>query len=146
MDKTTATATATGPTTLAPATLQPATMKTKELIPLVTPLLDAAFEAGQAAAKDLPDEGACGFAWVTFDHYMHPDSGPEPFKLNGRSRLGMALLADDRVTIDWLGRMQIWGGMMYRGQSVDAIETAAQACAAVLRLHGFGCYVGSRLD
>ena len=112
-------------------------------------------EANEAGAKALAeytekygyDRGSCGFAWITIrpargkfvswcknqnDEHSKTQKYPNtPFGDNG-----------------WSGGWVLWapGSKGYSGQSVNAIESAAQGFAKVLEQHGIKADVGSRLD
>lgn len=131
----------------APLKLNPANQTTAQIQAMLEPLIASAFEAGQNHAKDMPDEGACGFAWVVFKRFTHPDcEGGQYYSLHRNTKFGKALENCQHISLDHFGRHQIWGGTMYSGQSIDAVEAAAKECALVLGLYGFETYVNSRLD
>jgi hypothetical protein len=101
-------------------------------------ILTEARNAAYTAAKDLPDEGACGFGWATV-------SGNDPFarycrklaKETGDGRYGRK-----GYPTGWT----FWNPGNYRGQSVDAIEAGARAFRDVLGTYGIRADVCSRLD
>ncbi|AKU43634.1 hypothetical protein CPT_Seuss108 [Caulobacter phage Seuss] len=105
-------------------------------------IYNEAREAAIAACKDMPDGGACGFAWVVFRPATHP--------------FIRHMKATGRGSAHYAGGWQFWNPGEYRGQSIDAIEAGATAFAKVLQSYwperNSGArqepliYAGSRLD
>ena len=75
----------------------------------------------------------CGFAWCNI------------YDVRGNTRLGKAFKAAG-IEKDYSGAYSIWDPAEHRGQSMDAKEVGAQACADVFRKYGFKAYMGSRAD
>jgi len=75
----------------------------------------------------------CGFAWTNI------------YNIKGNTRLGKAFKAAG-IEKDYSGAYSIWDPAEHRGQSMDAKEVGAQACADVFRKYGFTAYMGSRAD
>jgi len=75
----------------------------------------------------------CGFAWTS----IHG--------VKGNTKLGKALKAAG-IEQAWDKSFQMWDPAEHRGQSMDAKEAGAQACAEVFRKYGFNAYMGSRAD
>ena len=75
----------------------------------------------------------CGFAWTNI------------YDVKGNTRLGKAFKAAG-ITKDYSGAYSIWDPAKHNGQSMDAKEVGAQACADVFRKYGFKAYMGSRAD
>jgi len=106
---------------------------------------EAESEAKKAVAKFLADWTAktggneygepmyCGFAWTS----IHG--------VKGNTKLGKALKAAG-IKQAWDRSFQIWDPAKHNGQSMDAKEVGAQACADVFRKYGFTAYMGSRAD
>lgn len=93
-----------------------------------------AVEAAKAAVVGLPDNDACGFAWV------------EVFGVRSNSKLGKAMVAAGF-------RKSYTGALTYRNpskapvQSVGVLGKGAVAYANVLKKYGFAeAYGWSRLD
>lgn len=79
------------------------------------------------------DQYACGFAWVN----IHG--------IKGNTKLGRAM-KEAGIRQDYTKAFQLWNPSGMFVQNVDTLEAGAQACAEVLRKHGFDAYAGSRLD
>ena len=79
------------------------------------------------------DQFACGFAWTT----IHG--------VRGNTRVGKALKALG-FSPAYTGGLQLWNPAKMGCQNIDTLEAGAEACAEVLRKHGFTAYAGSRLD
>jgi len=106
---------------------------------------EAVSEAKRAVAEFLADWTAktggneygepmyCGFAWMS----IHG--------VKGNTKLGKALKSAG-IEQAWDKSFQIWDPAQHRGQSMDAKEVGAQACADVFRKYGFTAYMGSRAD
>lgn len=102
-------------------------------------ILTEARNAAYTASKDMPDEGACGFAWVI----IH---GNEPFARYCR-KLAKEQPKERRYgSKGYPSGWQFWNPGNYRGQSVDAIEAGARAFRDVLGTYGIRADTGSRLD
>lgn len=104
-------------------------------------ILEEAHAAARHAAKDMPDIGACGFAWVTV-------GGNEPIARWCRKQphgsswdAGRGFYGSKGYPKGWQ-----WWGPGYNGQSIDAKEVAACAFRDVLGNHGIVATVSSRLD
>jgi hypothetical protein len=93
-------------------------------------ILKQASDAAAAAVADLPDRGACGFAWV---------------EIKGNTGFGKYAKAHG-ASRHWKSGLYFWNPGRYCGQSIDAIEAGAIAFAKVLQSHGIDAYACSRLD
>lgn len=104
-------------------------------------ILNEAHAAAFNAAKDLPDVGACGFAWVTV-------AGNEPIARFCRQQDTSGPWATGRGYYGSKGYPKGWQWWSpgYNGQSIDAKEKAAQAFRDALGTYGIVATVGSRLD
>lgn len=102
-------------------------------------LFAEAWKLGERASQHMPDNGACGFAWITLTGFHDND-------LDGRSKIGKALYAAEKVSLDHLNQKTLWGTSMFRGQSISAHEVACNTAINYLRVAGFTCHLGSRLD
>lgn len=103
-------------------------------------ILHHAHRAAHEAVKDLPDTGACGFAWVTIE-------GRSPLARHCRLKAandmpGRRFYGSKGFPRGW----QFWKPGGYPGQSIDAIEAGARAFRDVLAEYGIRADVGSRLD
>lgn len=102
----------------------------------------AAYDAGKAYLDKYwngEDHGACGFAWVNIypQHKGNTRAGREERKI--LKAMGFSL--------DWTGkRFELWNPSGLHCQNVDAKHVGAQACADILKAHGFKAFAGSRLD
>ena len=106
---------------------------------------EAVSEAKKAVAEFLADWTAktggnqygepmyCGFAWCNI------------YNVKGNTKLGKAFKAAG-IEKDYSGAYSIWDPANHAGQSMDAKEVGAQACADVFRKYGFTAYMGSRAD
>ncbi len=105
-------------------------------------ILAEAHEAAKQAGADLPDNGACGFAWVTV---------PGNSALARWCRLNQPADAPYATGRGYYGDKGYPGGYQwwspgYGGQSIDARERCACAFRDVLGAYGIRADVHSRLD
>lgn len=85
------------------------------------------------------DAGMCGFAWVNIypQHKGNTKEGKEERRI----------LRAMGFELDWTGkRFELWNPSGLHCQNVDAKHVGAQACADILKAHGFKAFAGSRLD
>ena len=87
----------------------------------------------QTGGNEYGEPMYCGFAWTS----IHG--------VKGNTKLGKALKAAG-IKQAWDRSFQIWDPAKHNGQSMDAKEVGAQACADVFRKYGFTAYMGSRAD
>ena len=92
-----------------------------------------AFEAAQDAVAGLPDNDACGFAWV------------EVYGVRSNSKMGKAMLAAG-FRKSYNGSLTLWNPSRAPVQSIGVLEKGAQAYAMTLKYYGFEAYMCSRLD
>lgn len=97
-------------------------------------IYNEARDAAIAACKDLPDRGACGFAWVEFNPATHP--------------FIRHMKATGRGSPHWKRGWQFWSPGEFAGQSIDAHVAGAVAFAAKLREYwpNDDIHSASRLD
>ena len=67
------------------------------------------------------------------------------YGVRGNTRLGQAFKSAG-IEKDYSGAHSIWNPSEHAGQSMDAKERGAQACAAVWRQYGFRSHAESRAD
>lgn len=107
-------------------------------------ILDRAHDSAAKAVADLPDVGACGFAWVEIDKTERAFIKFCKKHAGGNNVAGY-------VSQRWYGSQHhkywtFWNPGFYAGQSIDAIEAGAKAFAKVLNAYGIKAYANSRLD
>ena len=99
-------------------------------------ILTEAHAAACAAVAGQPDNGACGFAWVTIDgndglaRFCHKDRGVN------------RAFGSKGYPTGW----QFWCPGNFRGQSVEAHERGAKAFRDKLAEYGIRATSNSRLD
>ena len=67
------------------------------------------------------------------------------YDVRGNTKLGKAFKAAG-IEKDYSGAYSIWNPSGHPGQSMDAKEVGAQACAQVFKNYGFRAYMESRAD
>jgi len=67
------------------------------------------------------------------------------YGVRGNTKLGKAFKAAG-IEKDYSGAYSIWNPSGHPGQSMDAKEVGAQACAQVFKNYGFRAYMDSRAD
>ncbi len=67
------------------------------------------------------------------------------YDVKGNTKLGKAFKAAG-IEKDYSGAYSIWNPSGHPGQSMDAKEVGAQACAQVFKNYGFRAYMDSRAD
>ena len=94
---------------------------------------EEALAVAHEKAMKIPDEGACGFAWVSVN-------------VDGRSKVAK-LLKEVGFSKSYFGGYHLWSPAKYAGQSVHAHYVGAHAYAKKFKeLTGIDIYAGSRLD
>ena len=107
-------------------------------------VLDQAHAAAERAVQGLPDQYACGWAWVRVE-------GNSPLARFCRAQIkaagGDGYEARQRYgSKGYPTGWQFWQPGKFRGQSIDAHEAGARAFRDVLADFGINADVCSRLD
>lgn len=108
-------------------------------------ILRQAHAAAERAVANLPDQYACGWAWVRVD-------GNSPLARFCRAQYKARGGASDATIRHHFGTKgyptgwQFWCPGNFRGQSVDAHEAGSRAFRDVLASYGIHADVCSRLD
>lgn len=106
-------------------------------------ILFEAHEAADIVGAYLPDEGACGFAWVVIpgNHPLARYCRSQLKTCGGRDAANQRHYGSKGYPKGWR-----WWSPGYDGQSIDAKERAAAAFRDVLAKYGIRAEVRSRLD